>query len=194
MDHRRPGVSSPVGEAPTVCQHCHQPIEQRASFGEDFWAIPGSPSAHCPSSPSHVHEPLLSGEVEDPEPPTTPSTISGAEPARQPGGGDAGDREAPAGVESAEGVAPDADLHLRPPPPTREAAVDAPRSLTIRLEPDDLDGGWVASVAEMPGTLSDGETTPEALRNIADALEGVLAAEAEPVYVPRHARTTGDDQ
>jgi predicted RNase H-like HicB family nuclease len=38
----------------------------------------------------------------------------------------------------------------------------------------DEDGRFVASYPTLPGCLSDGATIPEALRNIADAVEGVL--------------------
>ena len=48
--------------------------------------------------------------------------------------------------------------------------------LTIRLTADELDGGWVAEVVELPGCASEGETVEEALRNIAEAYEGVTDA------------------
>lgn len=51
-----------------------------------------------------------------------------------------------------------------------------PRALRVAIEPDDLDGGFVASVEELPGCASQGETQAAALRNIADALEGVSEA------------------
>lgn len=46
-------------------------------------------------------------------------------------------------------------------------------SVTVVVTPDDLDGGWVAEIVELPGWVSEGETVAEALRNIADAYEGV---------------------
>ena len=44
-------------------------------------------------------------------------------------------------------------------------------TLTIVLSPDEEDGGYCASVNEMPGTHSQGDTIPEALKNIAEAIE-----------------------
>lgn len=48
--------------------------------------------------------------------------------------------------------------------------------LTVTLERDDLDGGWVAECVDLPGCVSQGETIDEALANIADAIVGVVAA------------------
>jgi predicted RNase H-like HicB family nuclease len=45
--------------------------------------------------------------------------------------------------------------------------------ILVEIRADDLDGGYVASVVGLPGCLSQGETVGEALRNIADAYEGV---------------------
>ena len=68
-------------------------------------------------------------------------------------------------------------------------------TLTVRVGPDTLDGGWVAECLELPGCVSQGETKEEALSNISDAIAGVislrteqqLAATAEP-------GTTGDSK
>jgi predicted RNase H-like HicB family nuclease len=42
------------------------------------------------------------------------------------------------------------------------------RDLTVILRPDDLDGGWVASVPSRPGMFAQGATAAEALRSMAD--------------------------
>jgi len=52
-------------------------------------------------------------------------------------------------------------------------------TLTIRTQPDELDGGFTAWVVELPGCVSDGETEKDALSNLAEAIQGVLAAELE---------------
>lgn len=45
----------------------------------------------------------------------------------------------------------------------------------VRTERDELDGGWIAECVELPGCMSQGETEAEALENLADAIDGVLA-------------------
>jgi predicted RNase H-like HicB family nuclease len=45
--------------------------------------------------------------------------------------------------------------------------------IVVEIRADDLDGGYVASIVGLPGCMSEGETVGEALRNIADAYEGV---------------------
>lgn len=45
---------------------------------------------------------------------------------------------------------------------------------TIAIDKDELDGGYIATVMELPGCMSQGETEIEALKNIVDAIEGVL--------------------
>ena len=42
--------------------------------------------------------------------------------------------------------------------------------ITITLEPDP-DGGYTATIDTMPGCITEGETIPETLRNLADAAE-----------------------
>lgn len=56
---------------------------------------------------------------------------------------------------------------------------DPPTSIwnfTVELEEDELDGGWIASVPELPGCMSQGETEAEAMENLADAVGGVVQA------------------
>ena len=47
------------------------------------------------------------------------------------------------------------------------------RPLLIAVMADPFDGGYVAECIGLPGCMSEGETEAEAIRNIADALEGV---------------------
>lgn len=46
-------------------------------------------------------------------------------------------------------------------------------TFTIKVESDDLDGGWVASVVDLPGCMSQGETREEALENVIDAFREI---------------------
>ena len=52
-------------------------------------------------------------------------------------------------------------------------------TLTVRVGPDTLDGGWVAECLELPGCFSQGDTKEEALSNISDAIAGVISLRAE---------------
>lgn len=56
----------------------------------------------------------------------------------------------------------------------RQRAPRPPRSLRVSVEPDDVDGGFAASIAEIPGCTSQGETQAEALSSLAEALADVL--------------------
>lgn len=40
----------------------------------------------------------------------------------------------------------------------------------ITLEPSD-EGGYTATISDRPGCISEGETIPDALRNLAEAIE-----------------------
>lgn len=51
--------------------------------------------------------------------------------------------------------------------------------LSIAIEADALDGGFVATCLELPGCMSQGETREEALHNAVDAIGGVLEARLE---------------
>jgi predicted RNase H-like HicB family nuclease len=44
----------------------------------------------------------------------------------------------------------------------------------VKLEEDELDGGWVAYCLDLPGCVSQGDTEEEALENLTDAIGGVL--------------------
>ena len=48
--------------------------------------------------------------------------------------------------------------------------------LHVRLEKDDLDGGWIATCVDLPGCMSEGETEEEAIGNLANAISEVLGA------------------
>jgi predicted RNase H-like HicB family nuclease len=66
-------------------------------------------------------------------------------------------------------------------------------TLTVRVQPDTLDGGWVAECLELPGCFSQGETQEEALSNISDAIAGVISLRAEQQLAAKaESGTTGD--
>jgi predicted RNase H-like HicB family nuclease len=50
---------------------------------------------------------------------------------------------------------------------------------TVNIEEDKLDGGYIAECSELPGCMSQGETEEEALKNIVDAITGVLEAKMQ---------------
>ncbi len=54
-----------------------------------------------------------------------------------------------------------------------------PRKLTVILERDDLDGGWVAECLELPGCVAQGETEEEVTSNIVDAIGAVITVHME---------------
>ena len=59
-------------------------------------------------------------------------------------------------------------------------------SFTIELTEDELDGGFVAEVLELPGCMSQGDTFDEAMSNIVDAIAEVLATRLAPqIEAPR---------
>lgn len=64
---------------------------------------------------------------------------------------------------------------------------DVSWSITVHLEKDELDGGWIAELAEFPGCMSQGETEEEALNNVFEAFTEVITAKATLVLDSRHA-------
>lgn len=48
-------------------------------------------------------------------------------------------------------------------------------NLRVAVEPDTVDGGFVAECIDVPGAASQGETEEEALENLIDAVQGVVA-------------------
>jgi predicted RNase H-like HicB family nuclease len=68
-----------------------------------------------------------------------------------------------------------------------QPAAPASIEFIITLEPDELDGGWVAECRDLPGCVSQGETQHEALENILDAIGGILTARMERQLPPEGA-------
>ena len=48
-------------------------------------------------------------------------------------------------------------------------------NLQVSVTPDEVDGGFVAECLDVPGAMSQGETPAEALENLIDAVQGVVA-------------------
>lgn len=52
-------------------------------------------------------------------------------------------------------------------------------ALTMSVQPDDCDGGFIAECAEVPGAMGQGETEDEALRDLVEAINAVVAVRLE---------------
>jgi predicted RNase H-like HicB family nuclease len=55
-------------------------------------------------------------------------------------------------------------------------------NLEISVIADELDGGFIAECANVPGAMSQGETKEEALENLIDAVQGIVAAQMEASF------------
>lgn len=55
-------------------------------------------------------------------------------------------------------------------------------NLRLSVTPDELDGGFIAECVDVPGAMAQGETQAEALENLIDAVQGVLAAGMEEQF------------
>jgi len=66
----------------------------------------------------------------------------------------------------------------------RDADVEhrAAWSLTITVEPDECDGGFIAETAEVPGAMGQGETPGEAARDLLDAVSAIMAVRLEQSF------------
>jgi DNA-binding transcriptional MerR regulator len=53
------------------------------------------------------------------------------------------------------------------------------KAYRVKIEPDVVDGGFIAECSALPGCVTDGETREEALRNIRDAIADWLSASQE---------------
>jgi predicted RNase H-like HicB family nuclease len=62
---------------------------------------------------------------------------------------------------------------------TREVSHRGTWELVVCIEPDELDGGFVAECVDLPGAMAQGETEEEAFENLIDAIQGVIAVRME---------------
>jgi len=51
--------------------------------------------------------------------------------------------------------------------------------LQVTVEPDEIDGGFVAECLDVPGAMAQGETEEEALEALSEALQGIVAVRME---------------
>lgn len=73
-----------------------------------------------------------------------------------------------------------------------EKYLDLPCHITMVREEHDGEVGWVVSVGEFPGCISEGDTPEEAVEMIRDAMHGWLAVKLEhgdPIPPPRPGST-----
>lgn len=49
-------------------------------------------------------------------------------------------------------------------------------TFTVEVEEDTIDGGFVAKCVDLPGCYSHGDTEDEAVRNVVEAISGVMEA------------------
>lgn len=65
-------------------------------------------------------------------------------------------------------------------PPTVERGT---WELTMSVEPDECDGGFVAECIEVPGAMGQGETEEEALRDLAEAINAIVEVKLEQQHL-----------
>jgi predicted RNase H-like HicB family nuclease len=59
--------------------------------------------------------------------------------------------------------------------------------LTMAVEPDETDGGYIAECLEVPGAMGQGETEEAALRNLSDAISAIVEVKLAEESLPSHA-------
>lgn len=55
-------------------------------------------------------------------------------------------------------------------------------NLLINVEPDDLDGGFIAETPDVPGAMAQGDTEQEAVENLGDALAAIVQAKMDEQF------------
>jgi len=63
--------------------------------------------------------------------------------------------------------------------------------LLVDVRRDDLDGGYVAEVVDMPGVMSQGDTEEEALENVVEAWSEVVTARLARQFTERSSMDSG---
>ncbi len=63
--------------------------------------------------------------------------------------------------------------------------------LETSVVPDELDGGFIAECATVPGAVSQGETEEEALEGLIDAVQGIVAAKMHENFREAHESVPG---
>lgn len=65
------------------------------------------------------------------------------------------------------------------PPTIREAGT---WKLLINVEPDEVDGGFVAETPDVPGAMAQGDSEQEAVENLGDALAAIVQAKMDEQF------------
>jgi predicted RNase H-like HicB family nuclease len=60
-------------------------------------------------------------------------------------------------------------------------------NLLINVEPDEIDGGFIAETPDVPGAMAQGDTEQEAVANLGDALAAIVQAKMEEQFRPADA-------
>jgi predicted RNase H-like HicB family nuclease len=63
--------------------------------------------------------------------------------------------------------------------------------LTLIIEPDDLDGGFVAECAEVTGAMGQGETEQEAVQDLMEAINAIVEVRLREEHPPIAGATSG---
>ncbi len=61
-------------------------------------------------------------------------------------------------------------------------------NLLINVEPDEVDGGFIAETPDVPGAMAQGETEQEAVENLGDAISAIVQAKMDEQF-----QATGHD-
>lgn len=55
-------------------------------------------------------------------------------------------------------------------------------NLQINVQPDEVDGGFIAETPDVPGAMAQGETEQEAVENLGDALSAIVQAKMDEQF------------
>lgn len=75
---------------------------------------------------------------------------------------------------------------------TERTETESTWRLRVQVEPDELDGGWIAECVDLPGCMSQGETREEAIHNVIDAISEVIALRMSQHVPPGEDRESSD--
>jgi predicted RNase H-like HicB family nuclease len=64
-------------------------------------------------------------------------------------------------------------------------------NLRINVEPDEVDGGYVAETPDLPGAMAQGDTEKEALENLGDAIAAIVQAKMDEQFSAMDLRDGG---
>jgi len=75
---------------------------------------------------------------------------------------------------------PEDERERRHEPPTISEA--GTWKLLINVEPDQIDGGFIAETPDVPGAMAQGETEQEAVENLGDAIAAIVQAKMDEQF------------